>query len=202
MASIKLPDDINYIGDSAFQGCSSLASIKLPDDINYIEDSVFQACSSLASIEIPNGVGGIGINAFRNCSSLASVEIPDSVTVIGNYAFEGCGETLHIYCNEGSYAETYAKENSICYQIMKKVQTITASDFTKTTGDSAFPIGAATDGDGALSYQSSNDSVASVSPDGTVTIAGEGTAIITITASETNDFKAAEKQITITVNPK
>lgn len=198
----EVDDDLTRIGKNAFSGCSSLASIKIPNSVNLIDESAFYGCSSLLELEIPLSMGIIFANAFRNCSSLVSVEIPDSVTSIGGYAFEGCGENFCIYCNEGSYAEIYAKENSIAYKTMKKCQTITGVDFTKTVGDPVFSIGATTDGDGILSYQSDNDSVASVTADGIVAIAGIGTVRITISASETDAYKAAEIQITITVNPK
>lgn len=84
----------------------------------------------------------------------------------------------------------------------KKNQTITASDITATDGDKPFSIGAATDGSGELTYESNNESVAAIASDGTITVKGAGTAQITISASETEEWKAAQKIITITVNPK
>ena len=128
----------------------------------------------------------IDSSAFYGCSSLTEVTIPKSVTSIGYYGediFEECGDVFMIRCAKGSYAEGYAKENGIPYEITKRTQTITASDFVKAVGDAPFAINASTDGDGALSYESSDDSVASVSRDGTVTVKGVGTARITIRAA-------------------
>ena len=56
----------------------------------------------------------IGSWAFENCSSLRNINIPNSVTSIGDTAFDGC-TNLKIYCEQGSYAETYAKTNNIPY---------------------------------------------------------------------------------------
>ena len=49
-------------------------------------------------------------------------------------------------------------------------------------------------------YKSSNTKVATVSSAGKVTIKGAGTAKITISASATENYQAASKTITVTVN--
>ena len=165
-----------------------------------IGNDAFCGCDNITSITIPDSVTSIGNEAFSACSSLASITIPASVTNIGDLTFWDCSENLIIYCVKNSYAETYAKENDINY---KNIQTITASNnVTKTFGDGAFSIGATTDGNGTLSYVSDNEAVVKVDSEGTITLVGAGTAHITITASETDTYKAAEKVITITVGKK
>lgn len=122
--------------------------------------------------------------------------LPDSVVSIGKAALDWCSPNLTVFCVKGSYAETYATENSIkCSYIgAKNIQTITANDaITKAYGDSIFSIGAVTDGDGTLRYISDNEAVAKVDLTGTVTITGAGTAHITIRASETASYKVAKK---------
>ena len=79
------------------------------------------------------------------------------------------------------------------------IQTITASNVTKTYGNASFSLGAKTNGDGKLTYKSSNTKVAAVTDGGKVTIKGAGTAKITISAAATASYKAASKTITITV---
>lgn len=91
------------------------------------------------------------------------------------------------------------KENSEP-QPQPAAQTITASNVTKTYGNAAFSLGAKTNGDGTLTYKSSNTKVATVSSTGKVTIKGAGTAKITISASATSNYKAASKTITVTIN--
>ncbi len=114
LASVTIPDSVTSIGYDAFYGCSSLESVTIPDSVTSIGYQTFRDCTSLTSITIPDSVTSIGSEAFRNCSSLASVTIPDGVTSIGYYAFSGCSK-LVLELKKGSYAETYANDNSIIY---------------------------------------------------------------------------------------
>lgn len=86
------------------------------------------------------------------------------------------------------------------FKISPAPQTITASNFTKPYGNAAFNLNAKSNGDGALTYESSNTKVAVVSTAGKVTIKGAGTANITISASATTNYKAAAKTISVTIN--
>lgn len=54
-------------------------------------------------------------------------------------------------------------------------------------------------GDGAISYESSNAGIASVSDDGLVTAVGRGTAVISVKVAETETYAAATKKLTVTV---
>ena len=112
LTSINIPNSVTYIGNGAFNGCTSLTSINIPNGVTSIGDFAFGGCSSLTSINIPNSVTNIGSGAFNGCTSLTSINIPNSVTSIAADAFVNC-TNLTIYCEQGSYAETYAKANNI-----------------------------------------------------------------------------------------
>ncbi len=87
----------------------------------------------------------------------------------------------------------------------KKNQTITyTKSYTKAYGDKAFKLNAKVKaGDGKLSYTSSNTKVAKYNKKtGKVEIKGIGQCVITITASETANYKKKTVKATITVNPK
>jgi uncharacterized repeat protein (TIGR02543 family) len=83
-----------------------------------------------------------------------------------------------------------------------KKQTITAKSFSKYYGDKSFNLNAKTNGDGKLSYSSSNKKIVTVSSKGKVSIKGCGKVTITIKAAETSNYKTATKKITVTVSVK
>ena len=85
------------------------------------------------------------------------------------------------------------------YTITKAKQTVTAKSFTKTLGDKDFSLKAKASGKGKLTYKSSKPKVATVSKSGKITIKGAGTAKITISAAETNNYKKATKTVTVKV---
>ncbi|MCD8125045.1 MAG: Ig-like domain-containing protein, partial [Lachnospiraceae bacterium] len=68
--------------------------------------------------------------------------------------------------------------------------------------DAAFTLDAKTNGDGKLTYKSSDTSVATVSSKGKVTIKGTGKTTITVTAAATASYSKATKKITLKVVPK
>ena len=85
-----IPGGVEFIGNSAFEGCSGLTSIEIPTSVTSIGKAAFIGCSGLTNIEIPSGVKSIGYAAFSRCSSLTSIKIPNSVTTIDEFAFETC----------------------------------------------------------------------------------------------------------------
>ncbi len=96
----------------------------------------------------------------------------------------------------------YTGNISGTFTIEKAVQSITAKDLMKHSGNVAFSIGAKTNGDGKLSYASSNPAVADIDTYGIVRIYSVGVTTIGITAEETSNYKASEtKYITLTVQP-
>ena len=76
-----IPNTVTAIGDGAFSNCR-FTSIKLPDNLKSIGNSAFESCIYLASLSIPASVESIGTNAFYNCQSLKSIAIPEGVSLI------------------------------------------------------------------------------------------------------------------------
>ena len=210
LENIRIPKSVTSIGMAAFAS-SGLKSVVIPGSVENIDAYTFEGCKKLKKVIIKDGVKTIGLFAFGDCTSLTDIIIPASVTDI-EFQFTHCKETpfngcsnITVHCQKGSYVENYIY--FYCYGLGYKVKTdltgtnqiIIASDFTKNYGDAAFSIDAVTSGDGELSYVSDNESVAKVDAKGKVTLTGVGTAHITINASETKNYSAAKKVITITV---
>ena len=115
---VTIPNNVTYIGKSAFKNCSSLTSIDIPSSVTSIGGSAFFGCSSLTSIDIPNSVTSIGGAVFQDCSSLTSINIDlpsignifggcnslqnitlgENVTSIGSGVFNGCSFLQNVTC--------------------------------------------------------------------------------------------------------
>lgn len=126
LAAVKLPDGLTNIPNSMFSGCTALTDIEIPDSVKQIDMRAFLSCSSLEEVVIPVGTESIAMQAFALCANLKSITIPDSVTSIGQMAFTRCPE-LTMIGNAGSYAATYAQNNSIAYDAFNSVS-LTLSD--------------------------------------------------------------------------
>ena len=75
--------------------------------------------------------------------------------------------------------------------------------YTKTYGDPTFHIAASMNGSTTgIHYESNNPAVASVNADGTVTVGNTGTASITVSMDESQNYFAVAKQVTVEVVPK
>ncbi len=93
ITEITIPNSVTTIGNSAFDGCSSLSgTLSIPNSVTRIGNSAFSGCSGLTGeLAIPNSVTSIGSSAFSGCSGLTGeLTIPNSVTDIGSSAFNGC----------------------------------------------------------------------------------------------------------------
>ena len=90
MTNITIGNSVASIGDDAFHSCSGLRSIAIPNSVTSIGDSAFIWCNGLTNITIGNSVTNIGGSAFCYCNNFASVSIPSSVIYIGSWAFSYC----------------------------------------------------------------------------------------------------------------
>lgn len=90
------------ISNEAFKGCSKLTSIEA--NVEYIGDYAFLGCTSLKTCDFTNSLTKIESNAFQSCENLKYFIIPENV-VICRHPFEKCSnlETIVI---KGDILET------------------------------------------------------------------------------------------------
>ncbi|MEE0927722.1 MAG: leucine-rich repeat protein [Acutalibacteraceae bacterium] len=108
-----IPDSVTIISDWAFCECKKLTRITIPDSVREIGEGAFCNCEQLDEVEIPDSVIVIDDCAFRGCTALERVVIPSSVTELGWGLFDGCENKVVVYCDEGSFVESYCKRNGI-----------------------------------------------------------------------------------------
>lgn len=59
-----------------FEGCSAMKTVKLPDSVTVIEDSAFSGCKALEEIVWPKTLQKIDSNAFANCTAISLSRCP------------------------------------------------------------------------------------------------------------------------------
>ena len=126
LSTITIPDSVAEIGESPFQGCTSLSafygkfasgdnrclisdgtlvsfapeglsSYTIPNNVTKIGWASFSLCAQIKNITIPNSVISIESGAFWSCKSLETITIPNSVENIGEYAFPYCNNLSAFY---------------------------------------------------------------------------------------------------------
>ena len=113
---IKLSSSFNTlpvkgIKAGAFQK-SSLVTVIIPEGIEDIGLSSFEGCFSLKDAVLPDSLKTIGTSAFKNCKALSKIVIPKGVERINNGAFDGCDALTDVYYM-GTEAEWKAIYKSI-----------------------------------------------------------------------------------------
>lgn len=114
LKSVKLPETLSVIEQSAFSNCTVLENINIPSQVYSIGDFAFADCMSLKDVVLPTSLRSIGMGAFLNCESFTSVNIPENVTTIGGNAFQNCTSLSSIKW-DAINCSTYKDENGSIY---------------------------------------------------------------------------------------
>lgn len=92
LTSIQLPNNLKYVWNNAFNGCTSLNEIVIPSTVEAIYNYVFAGCTSLSSVTLNEGCTTLGDHVFKDCP-FTSIIFPRTLSSIREYAFEGSGLT-------------------------------------------------------------------------------------------------------------
>ena len=128
LEKIKIPANITYIFEGAFQHCSYLERVIFEKDsaLMGISNKVFAECHSLVEIELPEGVRTLGDFVFDGCKSLKDVTLPSSITTLGGYLFASCN-----YLKEIEFAgtqEQFEKIDNGIWDRLSSIEKIHCSD--------------------------------------------------------------------------
>lgn len=144
LKKVVIPYNAKAIGTKAFSNCNGIETVEIfgeslviqgtPSSYTYIENE-FSECENLKKVIIHEGSTKLQ-GTFYGCTNLELIEISNSITKMSSDSFYACGK-LTIRCPEGSYAETFAKENNIPVDLIhvhKYESTITKEPTCTETG--------------------------------------------------------------------
>ncbi len=127
-----------YKAHHLYIGGSEVTNLVIPNTVNSIGSSAFNGCTGLISISIPNSVTSIGGAVFRGCTGLTSIEIPNSVTSIGDYAFSGCTALKDVTINSNAIAsKTYTSSSRLSEIFGSQVTSYAFGEGVEKIGDYA-----------------------------------------------------------------
>lgn len=97
LKKVIIPTSVKTIGKEAFKNSVNLANVQIihadgtPSQLESLGTSVFEGCTSLSSINLPsNGLlKVIPEKAFYNCYSLTALTIPEGIETISNMSLSG-----------------------------------------------------------------------------------------------------------------
>ncbi len=133
--SVFVGKDITNIAKHAFNYAYSLASLTFEEGskVETIGANAFLFAQRLTEVVLPETVKSISVQAFAYNAKLASVYLPKNVKSIYADAFKNSSDVV-LNVAEGSYAETYAKNNGISYTTRPFIEKMVAEG---TCGENA-----------------------------------------------------------------
>ena len=86
-----IPDDVEAIGRSSFQGAGDGGNLVIPNSVISIDEYAFHYCNFSGTLMLSDSLRYIGANAFSESNFTGSLSLPNTVTEIGAAAFHNCG---------------------------------------------------------------------------------------------------------------
>lgn len=117
---VTIPNDVRVINEGVFKNCSNIRSLLL-SSTREIGNSAFEGCTSLVSLDLVNTIQSIGNKAFYGCEQLYNVYSQNATPpTIGSNAFAGCSNELKIFVSETVLSD-YSATSWNTYDIRARV---------------------------------------------------------------------------------
>ena len=199
LTSVTMGENVEQIGEGAFNGCISLESIVFPDKLSIIAAMTCHDCTSLKSVTIGKNVQNIGSSAFMFCKNLENIYChvmnPSAITIdtfIFDYDADFSACTLHVpsgtkelymACEPWSQFENIVDDLEPDFDFQPWIHM--APNIRLFVGNTHQMNIFTNPADMVLSWSSSNEAIAIVDQTGLVTAVAPGVAVITAMGSET-----------------
>ena len=232
LADVTLPTGWTWANST--QSVGNVVSPAATFKANFAGDDNYNAVSDVdVTVTVNKAANPATVSSTASVTKgVKTVDLSSNITLNGatgtvSYAINGeangctlSGSTLTSGENTGSVTVNVSIAADANYEALaatpitvtitdKATQTITAENVTATYGDTGKSVTASTNGGGTLSYavKSGGDVIEVDAASGALTIKKVGTAVVTVTASETNTggtdnkgYASATKDVTVTVN--
>lgn len=205
--TLTIPNTVQSIGGGAFWSCDYLGKVIFENGGTEgltIYDSVFWDCPNLTEVLLPDRLAELSIQIFQGCELLNILYIPETVETINSSFYIGEHKNLYphlvIYGAKGSAAEEFANKYGIPFKLKteldiyvkgitlsptKIVRALKDEDLSNVTVQLSAQVTPSSALNKAVTYESKDTEVVTVSDTGVVTLTGYGTATITATAVDT-----------------
>ncbi|MDE6754266.1 MAG: leucine-rich repeat protein [Muribaculaceae bacterium] len=96
METVNIPSEVEHdgtkyrvtrIGESAFQGCTSVINVTIPEGVTEIGYQAFYNANNVKWPEMPSTLKKIGGNCFYMCRALGSIVLPEGLTTLSDGSF-------------------------------------------------------------------------------------------------------------------
>lgn len=101
---VNLPASLKELGAGSFMDCGEIfkgVNIDIPVGVTAIHGSCFSGCEGIAGVNLPDGLKSIDAGAFKGCGGIVNINLPDGLEYIGSSAFEGCSGIVNINLPDG-----------------------------------------------------------------------------------------------------
>ena len=130
---ITIPDNVNYIGMSPFQGCTNLREFRgkfSSADHMFLSSGgimfAYAIGAGLGEYSIPEGIEIVNTCTFLNDKNLKKIHFPSTIKIVQGEAFRGCDALEHI-------GGLYASEDNKCLIIDGCMQLFASKGITEYT---------------------------------------------------------------------
>lgn len=185
---VKLPTGTRYINNNAFNGCTAIRSLIIPETVEQVAENIFFGCTSLKAVYCyadvpPMYIGEVDPNEMKSVFNAGTLYVPYGSE--NSYRHDDFN-----YWNRFATIKGCTKPSPDVFVSSITLNTMSATIYTGETLQltaTVLPVEATNP---ALTWMSSDASVATVSETGVVTPVGEGTTTITVMSSDGSDITA------------